>query len=74
MMINHWKVDNAEVMKERGAANGLYKDNNIKNAGYDLDMELYGIWLEALNICKLRNFRFPEEITDDFYYTHKGEE
>lgn len=74
MMINRWKVDNAEVMKERGAGSGRYKDNNLKNAGYDLDMEVYGIWLEALNICQLRNFRFPEEITDDFYYTHKSEE
>lgn len=74
MIINRWKVTNAEVMKERGAGSGRYKDNNIKNVGYDLDMEIYGIWLEALNICQLRNFRFPEEITDDFYYTHKGDE
>ena len=58
-------------MFERGAPHGLYKSNNIKYAGYDLNMEVYGIWLEAIDLCAIRSFRIPNEILDDFYYEHK---
>ncbi len=37
-------------------------------------MQIYGIWLEAINTCALRAQNIPTEILDDFYYTHKGKE
>lgn len=78
-MINNFRTPN--IMIERARAKkygvkfgGLFNSNNIKRCGYDLDMEIYGIWLEAINICALRSMIVPNEILDDFYYTHKGEE
>ena len=71
MIINRFRTENKKIAAKRGAPNGLYKTNNIKYAGYDLDMEVYGIWLEAIDLCALRSFRIPTEILDDFYYTHK---
>ena len=52
---------------------GTYKDFNINHYQpyKDLDMELYGIWLEAIDMCVLRSSLIPKEILDDFYYTHK---
>lgn len=52
---------------------GSYKDFNINHYQpyKDLDMELYGIWLEAIDMCVLRSSLIPKEILDDFYYTHK---
>ena len=38
MLVNHFRTDNTKTMFERGAPHGLYKSNNIKYAGYDLDM------------------------------------
>lgn len=72
MLINHFRTDNTKTMFERGAPHGLYKSNNIKYAGYDLDMEVYGIWLEAIDIARLRWMCVSREILDDFYYEHKG--
>ena len=55
-------------------SHGFYKDFNINhNQPYkDLDMEVYGIWLEAIDICAIRSCLIPKEILDDFYYEHKG--
>ena len=72
MLVNHFRTDNTKTMFERGAPHGLYKSNNIKYAGYDLDMEVYGIWLEAIDIARLRWMYVSREILDDFYYEHKG--
>jgi hypothetical protein len=72
MLINHFRTDNTTEIVKRGASHGLYKSNNIKYAGYDLDMEIDGSWLEAINICRIRSMYVPYEILDDFYYTHKG--
>lgn len=71
MLINHFRTENTKTLVERSAPHGLYKSNNIKYAGYDLDMEVYGIWLEAINMCRLRSMAISKEILDDFYYTHK---
>lgn len=71
MLVNHFRTENTTVIIERGAPHGLYKSNNIKYAGYDLDMEVYGIWLEAINMCRIRSMYISKEILDDFYYTHK---
>lgn len=52
---------------------GAYKDFNINHYKpyKDLDMELYGIWLEAIDLCAIRSSTIPKEILDDFYYEHK---
>ena len=52
---------------------GYYKDFNINHYWLykDLDKELYGIWLEAIDMCTLRSSVIPRDILDDFYYTHK---
>lgn len=75
-MFNNFRVPNIKVNRARAKEygvkyGGLPKGNNIKDCGYDLDLDLYGIWLEAVNICALRSMRIPREIIDDFYYVHK---
>lgn len=59
-----------------GVNQGTYKDTNINHyKNYkDLDMQIYGNWLEAINLCAIRCQNIPTEILDDFYYVHKEEE
>ena len=59
-----------------GKSHDLFRDTNINHYKQykDLDMQIYGIWLEAINICALRSMYVPTEILDDFYYAHKEEE
>lgn len=75
---NKLNIPNVHEMKQRSELYlnikyGLYKDTNINHykSYKDLDMQIYGIWLEAINICALRSMDIPAEILDDFYYTHK---
>lgn len=70
---NRRELDNR--YKEYNQKNhGYYKDFNINHYWLykELDKELYGIWLEAIDICVLRSSLIPKEILDDFYYEHKG--
>ena len=76
MIIDNFRTPNGYLKRERAKKygipfGGLYKSNNIKYAGYDLDIEIYGIWLEAIDLCAIRSTYIPNEILDDFYYTHK---
>lgn len=76
MNINQFRTSKNCLKKERckkyGIAYGGFKENNMMKYGYDLDMEVYGIWLEAIDLCALRYMYIPKEILDDFYYEHKG--
>lgn len=81
MNCNNLNIPNILEVQRRikvyiGRNHSIYKDTNINHyKNYkDLDMQIYGIWLEAINICALRAQNIPTEILDDFYYTHKGEE
>lgn len=72
-----FKTPNHELRARRlletsGKNIGFAKDYNINHYGYDLDMEVYGIWLEACDIVAIRSSFLPREILDDFYYEHKG--
>ena len=78
---NRLNTPNAHVFTQRmksyiDKSQGIYKDTNINHYMQykDLDMQIYGIWLEAINICALRSMYVPTEILDDFYYAHKEEE
>lgn len=78
-VLNKLNTNNARLIKERlnkvhDKSCGLWKDTNINHyKDYkDLDMQIYGIWLDAINISALRHMRIPRDILDDFYYEHKG--
>ena len=78
---NKLNIPNVYKMRQRmelclDITYSIYKDTNINHyKNYkDLDMEIYGIWLDAINICALRSMDIPAEILDDFYYEHKEEE
>ena len=75
-IINNCNTPNRRAGVIKGKLYGVkigspFKDCNIKHYGYDMNMEIYGIWLEAINICALRSMYMPLDILDDFYYTHK---
>ncbi len=75
-IINNCNTPNRRDCVTKGKLYGIaigtpFKDCNIKHYGYDMDMEIYGIWLEAINICALRSMYMPLDVLDDFYYTHK---
>lgn len=53
---------------------GIWKDQNINHyKDYeDLNCQIYGKWLDAIDTSAIRHMRIPRDILDDFYFEHKG--
>lgn len=72
-IINNCNTPNRRDRVIKGKLYGVkvgapFKDCNIKHYGYDIDMEIYGIWLEAINICASRSMYMPLDVLDDYLY------
>lgn len=77
-VLNKLETNGSRILRQRlidikNATCGMWKDQNINHyKDYeDLDCQIYGKWLKAIDISSIRHMRIPRDILDDFYFEHK---
>lgn len=77
-VLNKLETNGSRILRQRlidikNVSCGMWKDQNINHyKDYeDLDYQIYGKWLEAIDISSIRHMRIPRDILDDFYFEHK---
>lgn len=73
-LINHFICEEMNELNKRGikyghGTIGAYNKFTSKCFDTDTDIEIDGVWREAIKICILRTMSIPRDIVNDFMIT-----